>query len=314
MNPVTSPKPIAITPGCPAGIGPDIVLMLAQQGQLANVTVIADPSLLKTRAQQLNLTIDWSSFQIEPIPLTVACAPGVGTPEQSAYVLAVLTRAVKGCLAGEFHAMVTGPVNKALINQSGVPFKGHTEWIADYCQTPKVIMMLAAPQCKVALVTTHIPLRQVADAITPTLLRETIELLNAELQKKFAIPQPRITITGLNPHAGENGYIGLEEIEVMIPVIQSLRQQGYRLHGPVSADTLFQAAHLKDTDCVLAMYHDQGLAPLKTMGFGETVNITLGLPIIRTSVDHGTAYSMAGTGMASSGSLLAALQMARKLQ
>ncbi|HAB25643.1 MAG TPA: 4-hydroxythreonine-4-phosphate dehydrogenase PdxA, partial [Pantoea sp.] len=236
--------------------------------------------------------------------------PGELQPANSAYVLATLARACDGCLNGEFAALITGPVHKGVINDAGIPFTGHTEFFADRAGGHRVVMMLATEELRVALATTHLPLKDVSAAITHASLREVITILHRDLQQKFAIPQPHIFVCGLNPHAGESGHMGREEIDTIIPALDSLREQGIQLTGPLPADTLFQPKYLQHADAVLAMYHDQGLPVLKFQGFGRAVNITLGLPFIRTSVDHGTALELAGLGQAEPGSFITALNLA----
>ncbi len=245
--------------------------------------------------------------------MAVPCQSGQPDPRNARYVLDTLRLAVSGSQRGEFAALVTGPVQKSCINEAGIPFSGHTEFLAEACGVPRVVMMLATPTLRVALATTHLPLAAVPAALTPQLLREVLHILHQDLQRKFGIAQPRILVAGLNPHAGENGHLGREEIDVMIPVLQALRAEGMDLRGPLPADTLFTPRYLDHADAVLAMYHDQGLPVLKYQGFGEAVNITLGLPMIRTSVDHGTALDLAGSGKAGTGSLEAALAMAAQM-
>jgi len=255
-----------------------------------------------------------SCLTVLEVPLNNPSVCGVADKTNSQSQLNALKRAVKGCLSGEFSALITGPMHKGIINEAGIPFTGHTEYLAGLTQTKKVVMMLAAPESKyqlrVALATTHLPLAEVSQAITQESLREVITILNHDLKKHFGINQPRILICGLNPHAGEDGHLGREEIETITPVINELINKGINLNGPLPADTLFTQPYLEEADAVLAMYHDQGLPVLKHIGFGEAVNVTLGLPIIRTSVDHGTAFDLAGTGKANTGSLKAALNMA----
>ena len=229
------------------------------------------------------------------------------------YVVQCLERAVEGCLQGDFAGMVTGPVQKSIINEAGISFSGHTEFLAKRSGTGRVVMMLASDSLRVALVTTHLALRDVPDAITRETVKSSLEILHAELQRKFAIAQPRILVCGLNPHAGEMGHLGKEEQTILEPVLEDCRRQGMKIQGPLPADTLFTAAYLDQADAVLAMYHDQGLAPLKALSFGAAVNITLGLPFIRTSVDHGTALPLAGSGKAKAGSFRAAIELAAKL-
>lgn len=324
-------KSIAITTGEPAGIGPDLIVQLAQQSNLAQQfkkvpwCILGDGELLLARAHQLNLPLRLTPYTqnlteqapgelwIEHHPLLTTSVPGRLDAKNSAYVLDILRHATTGCLTKKFSALVTPPVHKGIINEAGFTFTGHTEFLAELTQTPRVVMMLATPTLRVALATTHLPLRQVPDAITSTLLTEIIHILNADLKKRFRIPSPNILVCGLNPHAGEQGHLGREEMDVIIPCLESLRAQGIHLIGPVPADTAFTAESATGCDAVLAMYHDQGLPVLKQQGFGEAVNITLGLPIIRTSVDHGTALTLAGTGKAHTSSLLAAIRMAENL-
>lgn len=320
-------KLIALTPGEPAGIGPDLIISIAQQTILNNIIVIADKYLLQQRATLLNYPleiIDYDpaiNFQLQKKgqltvlhqPLIVDCVPGQLNKNNSEYVLATLQRAARGCLNKEFAAIVTGPVHKGIINDAGIKFSGHTEFFAEISNTEHVVMLLAAKQLRVALVTTHLPLRYVADAITENLLVKTLTILHHDLKKHFRIQQPRILVCGLNPHAGENGHSGREEIEIITPTLEKLRQQGMQLIGPVSADTAFLPKNLIEIDVVLAMYHDQGLTVLKHIAFDNAVNITLGLPFIRTSVDHGTALHLAGTGQADANSLLAAIEMANRI-
>lgn len=313
---------LALTPGEPAGIGPDLVVQLAAQGQLNNVIVFADKNLLKARAQQLHLNLNCVDYQPESIhptnnalhvwhiPLSEACIAGHLNLANSSYVLRCLELATAACLEKKFHALVTGPVHKAIINEAGFSFSGHTEFLAKLTHTPRTVMMLANTKLRVALVTTHLPLREVAAAITPETLKECIYILNQALIRTFQIKQPRILVCGLNPHAGEQGHLGTEEQDIIIPVLTQLRSEGLNLIGPVPADTAFTSHLLEQCDAVLTMYHDQGLPVIKAQGFGETVNITLGLPIIRTSVDHGTALERAGSGRADPSSLLAAIALA----
>ncbi|MCG6975342.1 MAG: 4-hydroxythreonine-4-phosphate dehydrogenase PdxA [Acidiferrobacterales bacterium] len=311
---------IALTPGEPAGIGPDLVIRLSQHASSADrrIVVIADHQLLLDRATQLGQSIDlpeWHTDTEAPvsllsIPTEVVVRPGHLDTRNSAYVLQTLERAVDGCLSGEFDALVTGPVHKGIINESGIHFSGHTEFLAQRCGTEQVVMMLVAGSLRVALVTTHIPLSRVSDTVTQPLLEQVIRILNQDLVRRFSITQPRILVCGLNPHAGESGYLGHEEIDTIAPVIDRLEGEGLRVRGPLPADTAFTPRLLAEADVVLTMYHDQGLPVLKHAGFGQAVNITLGLPIVRTSVDHGTALERAGTGDIDSGSLLAAIDMA----
>src|SRR5512139_1146186 len=314
---------LAITSGEPAGIGPDLCVMLASHAVPAPFVVLADKRLLQQRAEQLGIGVqlhDYNPQQVDALPqghlrvldmpLTQAAVAGRLNPANSQYVLNLLSRALQGCQSGEFAAMVTAPVHKGVINDAGIPFTGHTEFLAEQTHTPLVVMMLAGGGMRVALATTHLPLREVADAITQQLLEDILLILNRDLQRRFGIAKPRILVAGLNPHAGEGGYLGREELDIMIPVLDKLRAQGMNVSPPLPADTLFAQHRLKECDAVLAMYHDQGLPVLKHASFGEGVNITLGLPIIRTSVDHGTALDLAGTGKADVGSLLEAIHSA----
>ena len=315
---------IAITPGEPAGIGPDLVLELAGQAWAAELVVIADRELMQARAAQLGLQVEFKTYQpeqppqpqrkgtltLKEIPLNEPCECGKLNEKNGQYVLDTLAYAAQGNMQHEFDAVVTGPVHKGIINEAGVSFSGHTEFFAQQSATSDVVMMLATEGLRVALVTTHIPLAYVSRAITSERLEKVISILHQDLQQKFAIEQPRILVCGLNPHAGEDGHLGREELEVITPTMERLNQQGYNLKGPYPADTLFQPKYLDDADVVLAMYHDQGLPVLKHKGFGSSVNITLGLPFIRTSVDHGTAVDLAGTGRADSGSLMVAINEA----
>lgn len=308
----TSTKPrIALTAGEPAGIGPDLCAMLAQNLPEADITVIADRDLIATRAAHLGLPID--KLKIEHIPLTAPAEPGVLNPANGRYVLNTLERAARGCLNGEFDAMVTAPVHKGVINDAGITFTGHTEFLQALTNSPQVVMMLVGGGMRVALATTHLPLREIPDAITQDLLESVIRILHHDLVHRFGIATPTIRVAGLNPHAGEGGHLGREEIDVIEPVLNKLRNEGIHLLGPLPADTMFSQKNLPTTDAFLAMYHDQGLAVLKHASFGEGVNVTLGMPIIRTSVDHGTALDLAGTGKADVGSLVAAIELAIEL-
>ncbi|MFU9137256.1 4-hydroxythreonine-4-phosphate dehydrogenase PdxA [Erwinia tasmaniensis] len=318
-----SNSPVVITPGEPAGIGPDVTLRLAQRDWPVELVVCADPDLLRQRAATLGLPLTLREYQPgQPVPqragtltvLPVHTAQPVNAGElctgNSHYVLETLARACDGCLSGEFAALVTGPVHKGAINDAGIPFSGHTEFFAERARCARVVMMLATEALRVALATTHLPLKDVSAAITRESLHEVIHILHADLQEKFGIASPHIFVCGLNPHAGEGGHMGREEIDVIIPALDALRQQGIQLTGPLPADTLFQPKYLQHADAVLAMYHDQGLPVLKFQGFGRAVNITLGLPFIRTSVDHGTALELAGQGSADAGSFVTALNLA----
>jgi len=314
---------IGITPGEPAGIGPDLLLQLAGMAWAADLRVFADPDLLRARAQQLGLqvTLEVQSqpvaglhqpghLKVVPVTLAQPVQTGQLNPANAAYVLRCLELACDACQAGELAAMVTGPVHKGVINEAGVAFSGHTEFLAMRTGTPLVVMMLATPRLRVALVTTHLPLAKVSAAITSERLLAVTRILAEDLRTRFALPQPRILVCGLNPHAGENGHMGREEVEIIEPALAILRNEGLHLIGPVPADTAFTPKMLAQADVVLSMYHDQGLPVLKAQGFGEAVNVTLGLPIIRTSVDHGTALPLAGTGQADTGSLAQALHLA----
>lgn len=318
---------LVITPGEPAGVGPDLVIALAQQAWPVELVVCADPALLLARAQQLNLPLQLREYQpgvaaqpqqagsltVLPIALATPAIAGQLDVSNSSYVVDSLARACDGCLNGEFAALITGPVNKSIINDAGVPFSGHTEFFAERSQRDRVVMMLATEELRVALATTHLPLLAVPGAITEQSLHEVITILDHDLKTKFGIAQPQIYVCGLNPHAGEGGHMGREELDVIIPALTALRARGIALTGPLPADTLFQPKYLQHADAVLAMYHDQGLPVLKYQGFGRAVNITLGLPFIRTSVDHGTALELAGTGTADVGSFKTALNLAIKM-
>ncbi|QHQ19521.1 4-hydroxythreonine-4-phosphate dehydrogenase PdxA [Pectobacterium brasiliense] len=318
---------VVITPGEPAGIGPDLVIALAQQAWPVELVICADPDLLLSRALQLSMPLTLRDYQpgqpaqpqqagsltILPIAAPATIIPGQLNVANSAYVVETLARACDGCLNGEFAALITGPVHKGIINDAGVPFSGHTEFFADRSRCDRVVMMLATEELRVALATTHLPLAAVSAAITRQSLHEVITILHHDLQTKFGIAQPQIYVCGLNPHAGEGGHMGREELDVINPALDELRQQGITLVGPLPADTLFQPKYLQHADAVLAMYHDQGLPVLKYQGFGRAVNITLGLPFIRTSVDHGTALELAATGNADPGSFITALNLAIKM-
>ncbi|SDS44747.1 4-hydroxythreonine-4-phosphate dehydrogenase [Halopseudomonas sabulinigri] len=318
---------LAITAGEPAGIGPDLCIQIAQHPSAAQRVVIADPELLHCRARQLGLPLELLPYDpdaiaapqaagqlsILPVPLAAVCQAGQLDARNAAYVLKTLRLAGEGCLSGRFAAVVTAPVHKGIINDAGVPFSGHTEFFAEQTATEQVVMMLACPGLRVALATTHLPLRAVADSITAPLLKRVIRILQADLISKFGIARPRILVCGLNPHAGEDGHLGREELDIIIPALDALRAEGIELIGPLPADTLFTAKHLDQADAVLAMYHDQGLPVLKHKGFGQAVNITLGMPIIRTSVDHGTALDLAGSGLADAGSLRVAIDTAEQM-
>ena len=319
----TSPR-IAITAGEPAGIGPDLCALLAHKALKAEIVVIADRDMLAARAAQIGVSLKILPFSEDSIeqhkgngsltvlhhPLGVSAVVGKLNPGNSQYVLQTLTTAALGCVDSKFDAMVTAPVHKGVINDAGIAFSGHTEFLAELTHTEQVVMMLVGGGMRVALATTHLPLKDVPAAITQDSLETTIRILHHDLVTKFGIATPRILVAGLNPHAGEDGYLGREEIEVINPVLQKLHGEGMNLVGALPADTLFAKHHLSKADAVLAMYHDQGLPVLKHASFGEGVNVTLGLPIIRTSVDHGTALDLAGTGNIEIGSLLAAIELA----
>ena len=305
---------IAITSGEPAGIGPDLCVLLAKEKFAANLVILGDRDLLAARATMRS--IDIGTLRIESIPAIAPVIPGTLNAANSAYVLQMLDRALAGCRSGEFAAMVTAPLHKGVINDahiSGQKFLGHTEYLAEKTGTPRVVMMLTGGGLRVALATTHLALTDVPAAITRESLTATLRILHADLMDKFGIANPRILVAGLNPHAGEGGHLGREEIDVISPVVAQLKNEGMRLNGPLPADTLFTPRHLEHADAVLAMYHDQGLSVLKYASFGEGVNVTLGLPIIRTSVDHGTALDLAGNGAIETGSMKAAIHLAIEL-
>jgi len=315
---------IVLCTGEPAGIGPDIVIDIANLPFGAELIAIADPHVLTHRAGLLGRTVRLLDYDptaaparhepgtLKLVPLIAKKDVAPGIPEQcnAGYVLESIRQAVQGCLQGEFQAMVTAPVNKAVINHAGIPFTGHTEFIAELCGAAPPVMMLMNNTLRVALVTTHVPLAQVAAGLTREHLRQVITVVNRDMRQRMGIKHPRLLVCGLNPHAGEAGYLGREEIEVITPVLATLRSAGVAVTGPVPADTAFTPESLRHIDAVISMYHDQGLPVLKAQGFGEIVNVTLGLPLIRTSVDHGTALELAGTGKARSSSLRAAIQCA----
>ncbi len=315
---------IAVTPGEPAGIGPDLCLELARRDWPAELVAVADPDLLADRAASLGFDIRFSAYDAAAAPepsragrlkicaqgTATDCRPGKLNPANARYVLTTLDRACDGCRHGEFAAMVTGPVHKGIINDAGIPFSGHTEYLAQRCQAERPVMLLVADDLRVALVTTHLPLRSVPDAISIEVIVATARILDAGLRSAFGIAAPRILVLGLNPHAGESGHLGTEEGDIIVPAIDQLRAEGIGVTGPLPADTAFTPPSLARADAVLAMYHDQGLTVLKHRGFGHAVNVTLGLPIVRTSVDHGTATELAGSGRADSGSFVAALDLA----
>ncbi|WP_043755350.1 4-hydroxythreonine-4-phosphate dehydrogenase PdxA [Imhoffiella purpurea] len=320
---MTHPLRLALTPGEPAGVGPDLVVRLAQRPHPAELIAVADPDLLADRARALGLGLRIQEFDpgaparpsepgrllVQPVPLEVAARPGRLDPRNATYVLETLAQACDACLDGRFDALITAPVHKGVINEGGVHFTGHTEFLAERCGSEPV-MMLATPGLRVALATTHLPLSQVGAAITRQHLSRVIEILHHDLSRRFGIARPRILVCGLNPHAGEGGHLGREEIDVIEPVLADSRDRGMDLTGPLPADTAFVPKRLETADAVLAMYHDQGLPVLKHLGFGRAANITLGLPIVRTSVDHGTALDLVGTDRAELGSLETAIDIA----
>ncbi|MFY8120150.1 MAG: 4-hydroxythreonine-4-phosphate dehydrogenase PdxA [Burkholderiaceae bacterium] len=306
---------IALTTGEPAGIGPEIALRAAAQADRP-VTLVGDAALLETTALAIGLGWPLPAVQVEHVPLASPCLSGRLDPRNAAYVIGTLDRAVDGALAGRYRAVVTAPVQKSAINDGAAtahPFIGHTEYLAQRAGVPHVVMLLVGGGLRVALATTHLPLAQVPAAITRESLAATLDVLHAGLRTRFALPAPRIGVAGLNPHAGESGQLGREEIDVIAPAVAAARSRGIDASGPLPADTLFVPATLARFDAVLAMYHDQGLPVLKHASFGHGVNVTLGLPFVRTSVDHGTALDLAGTGRADAGSMIAALRLAAEL-
>lgn len=322
-----SKNPLALSLGDPAGIGPDIFLLSLEQIASISAKIYCDPEVLLQRAEPLKCPLQikpnhfleinghQTSIQIIPVQAQAPNACGAPDPGNGPYILSCLKKAALDCLKGKCSALVTGPIHKASINQAGIPFSGHTEFLAELAQVPKVVMMLVAQNLRVALVTTHLPLQHVSAAITQDVLEQSIRVLHNDLNQKFEISKPRIVVCGLNPHAGENGFLGLEEIEIIQPTLEKLRQhQNFDLIGPVPADTAFTPFYLNQADAFLSMYHDQGLPVLKYAGFGHAVNVTLGLPFIRTSVDHGTAFDRAGTGNIDTGSFIAAIELALNLK
>ncbi|MCU4675088.1 4-hydroxythreonine-4-phosphate dehydrogenase PdxA [Catenovulum sp. 2E275] len=315
---------IAITPGEPAGIGPDLVLKIAQYDWPAQLIAVCSEQLLRERAEKLGLDIELITYDpnqaalpqkkgtltILPVELKAPVVCGELNAKNGQYVVETMRIACQKNMDGEFAAIVTGPVNKGIINKSGISFSGHTEFFASESNTADVVMMLATEGLRVALMTTHIPLAYVSKAITYDRVIKVTEILHSELQSKFGLDKPTIYVCGLNPHAGEDGHLGTEELTTITPALDELRSRGMNIVGPLPADTLFQDKYLQHADAVLSMYHDQGLTVLKYKGFGKAVNITLGLPFIRTSVDHGTALDLAGTGLAEEGSFLVALNEA----
>lgn len=315
-------NPIAVTAGEPAGIGPDLCLALAQlalKGELdAPLTLLGNRALFEERAGLLGLEISLPEYRpgqrsgvsVLDVPLAAPCVAGRLDKANARHVLALLDRAIDGALSGEFSAIVTAPVQKSVINDAGVPFTGHTEYLAERTHAALPVMLLAADKLRVALATTHLPLRAVSDAVTADLLDTVLRIVNDDVRRLWGVSRPRIAVCGLNPHAGESGHLGTEDRDVIAPALARARAAGMLVDGPLPADTVFVPRNLSNYDVVLAMYHDQGLPVLKHAGFGHAVNVTLGLPIVRTSVDHGTALDLAGTGRADAGSLLAATRLA----
>lgn len=316
---------LALTAGEPAGIGPDLCLKIAQHALPCKLVVIADRELLKARAQQLNIPVklidvtkttpghhQTGYLHVAHQPIAEAAIPGILNTANAAYVLATLRHAVEGCSQNQYDAMVTAPVHKGVINDAGFAFTGHTEYLAELTAS-QTVMMLVGGGMRVTLATTHLPLKDVPAAITPKNLENKLRIIQHNLTSRFAITNPRIAVAGLNPHAGESGHLGREEIDIIIPVLEKLHLEDFRLSGPLPADTLFNPSRLAHFDCIFTMYHDQGLPVLKHASFGAGVNVTLGLPIIRTSVDHGTALDLAGSGKADANSLLSAIEMALEL-
>ncbi|MCP5245026.1 MAG: 4-hydroxythreonine-4-phosphate dehydrogenase PdxA [Burkholderiales bacterium] len=316
---------LALTAGEPAGIGPDICLQIAQHTLPCKLVVIADKTLLKTRVQQLQIPVKLMDVDkqapghhqagylyVAHQPIAEKAIPGVLNSANAVYVLATLRNAVEGCRQNRYDAMVTAPIHKGVINDAGIAFTGHTEFLAELTAS-QTVMMLVGGGMRVALATTHLPLKDVPAAISPQNLESKLRIIQHDLIDRFALTHPRIAVAGLNPHAGESGHLGREEIDIITPVLEKLLHEGFQLDGPLPADTLFNPSRLKSFDCIFTMYHDQGLPVLKHASFGAGVNVTLGLPIIRTSVDHGTALDLAGTGGADSGSLLTAIELAIEL-
>jgi 4-hydroxythreonine-4-phosphate dehydrogenase len=318
---------VALTSGEPAGIGPEICLALAREPLPCELVCLGDRALLEERSRALGLAVtlaDWradakrsahvpGTLTVLHLPLAVPSTPGKGDPANAAYVLSLIDRAVEGTLAGQFDALVTAPVHKGIINEAGIAFTGHTEYLAERTGGARAVMLLVAGELRVALATTHLPLRAVSEAISVESLCEIIAILARELEQGFGVREPRIAVCGLNPHAGESGHLGDEELRVIAPSIERMRAAGVHLSGPLPADTVFVPQILGGFDAVLAMYHDQGLPVVKHSGFEQAVNVTLGLPLVRTSPDHGTAFDLAGSGRADHGSLLAAVQLAGRL-
>ena len=304
--------PIVVTPGEPAGIGPDIVIKLVQHKLSVPLVIIADRTLLMERAKTLGLAVT-ENVTIQHVPLRARSIAGKPTLGNAEYVLETLQIAADGCLNKNYKALVTGPINKTIMNNAGIPFTGHTEWLAAHANVKQTVMLFVADTLKVALYTTHVPLSRVPSLIKKSSLETCIRLLHAGLKKYFSIKIPTVAICGLNPHAGEQGHLGKEELSTIIPVIKALKKEGFSITGPLPADTAFTPRAIKDCDALLAMYHDQGLAPIKALKFGCVVNMTLGLPYVRTSVDHGTAFDLAGTGLADEKSLIKAIKLAAEI-
>lgn len=319
--------PLVITAGEPAGIGPELCLALAARAALPDYVVVSDPALLRSRATQLGLDVTVTEIApqepvgrsaspgellVVPFPFPALAACGQPDTANAETLLDGLRYAIDGCVQGRYRALVTAPLHKGVINDAGIPFRGHTEFLAERCGAPVPVMLLAAGDLRIALATTHLPLREVPDAITHDRLRDVLRILIRDLRQRFGIATPEVVVCGLNPHAGEGGHLGTEDADIIAPVVAEFAGQGEQVRGPVPADTAFTEAS-GHRDAVLAMYHDQGLPVLKYAGFGEAVNITLGLPIVRTSVDHGTAFDLAGSGKANAGSLVAAIETAARL-
>lgn len=317
---MTTPPRIVLTAGEPAGIGPELLVMAAQRPIAARLVAVLDPVLLEAARQATGLPLSWVEddgavhqpgvLRVQPLSLSAPVLPGRPDPANARHVLDSLDIACDGCLSGRYHAMVTAPVQKSVINDAGIAFSGHTEYLAARCGNVEPVMMLANQRLRVTLYTTHLPLRAVADHLDGDRLARVIRIIDNDLRHRFGIAEPRIAVCGLNPHAGESGHLGREEIEIIGPVLRRLAQEGLRVRGPLPADTAFTPRVLAEADTVLAMYHDQGLPVIKYAAFGEVVNITLGLPIVRTSVDHGTALDLAGSGRAEVGSLVTAIERA----
>ena len=319
---------ILITAGEPAGIGPDLIIKLSQIEHHYDLTIIGDPDLLNERAKLLsvplrittisddnisNVISNKNLLKVLPVKLKTKSAPGILDVKNAAYIIDMLNIACKYCLENKFDALVTTPIQKSIINDSGIKFSGHTEYLAKICNINLPVMLLACNEFRIALVTTHLPLSDVSKTISSERIKNIIDIVINDMSKRFGVTHPRITVCGLNPHAGEDGYLGTEEKKIITPLINALIKNGYNISGPIPADTAFLEKERQKTDVYICMYHDQGLPVLKTLGFGETVNITLGLPIIRTSVDHGTALQLAGTGDAQCNSLLAAIKIAETM-